>query len=114
LAATIRMEEAARLRIAEAYGQAKELAVTGPLTMNDTNLLISAALDGAGLVCLLEDRVQDHLDSGRLVRVLEDWCAPFPGFFLYYPSRRQMPQALRALISYLQRDRRMLGPGIID
>jgi DNA-binding transcriptional LysR family regulator len=85
--------------------QVKEIEVKGPLTMNDTSLMVAAALEGAGLVCLLEGRVREHLESGRLVRVLEDWCAPFPGFFLYYPSRRQMPQALRALIAYLQRDK---------
>src|SRR5688572_16522585 len=77
-------------------GQVKEVAVEGPLTMNDTNLIVAAALDGAGLACVLEDRLEEHLDSGRLVRVLEDWCAPFPGFFLYYSGGRQMPQALRA------------------
>jgi DNA-binding transcriptional LysR family regulator len=83
-------------------GQVKEIAVKGPLTANDTNLLVSAALEGAGLVCMLEGRLQKHLDSNRLVRVLEDWCAPFPGFYLYHPGRRQMPQALRALITFLQ------------
>lgn len=84
-------------------GQVKEIAVEGPLTVNDTNLMVAAALDGAGLICLLEGRLQQHLDSGRLVRVLQDWCAPFPGFFLYYSGRRQIPQALRSLIAYLQR-----------
>lgn len=84
-------------------GQVREVAVEGPLIANDTNLIVAAALDGAGLTCMLEKRIQKHLDSGRLVRVLDDWCAPFPGFFLYYSGRRQMPQALRALITYLQR-----------
>lgn len=84
-------------------GQVKEVAVEGPLTVNHTNLMVAAALEGVGLVCLLEQRVKEHLDSGRLVRVLEDWCAPFPGFFLYYSGRRQMPPALRALITHLQR-----------
>lgn len=83
--------------------QIKEIAVDGPLISNDTNLLIAAALDGVGLVCMLEGRLQKHLDSGQLVRVLEDWCQPFPGFYLYYPGRRQMPPALRALITFLQR-----------
>ena len=82
--------------------QAREVSVAGPLTTNDTHLLVDAALDGAGLVCLLEDRLEHHFESGRLVRVLSDWCAPLPGFFLYYSSRRQMPQALRALITRLQ------------
>ena len=44
----------------------------------------------------------NHLTSGALVRVLEDWCQPFPGFFLYYPSRRQLPVALSALIDTLR------------
>jgi DNA-binding transcriptional LysR family regulator len=44
-----------------------------------------------------EDRVAVHLSSGTLVRVLEDWCPPFPGFFLYYPSRKQQPAALAAV-----------------
>lgn len=83
-------------------GQVKEIAVEGPLTLNDTNLIVAAALEGAGIVCMLEGRLQEHIDSGRLIRVLEDWCAPFPGFFLYYSGRRQMPQALRALITHLQ------------
>ena len=84
-------------------GHVKEVAVEGPFVVNDTNLLVAAALDGAGLACLMEGRVQEHLASGRLVRVLEDWCAPFPGFFLYYSGRRQMPSALRAVITHLQR-----------
>ena len=57
-----------------------------------------AALDGAGLAWVAEDRIAHHLETGALVRVLEDWCSPFPGFFLYYPSRRQQPAALSALI----------------
>jgi DNA-binding transcriptional LysR family regulator len=50
--------------------------------------VIEAAVDGAGLAWVAEDRITEHLASGALVRVLEDWCLPFPGFFLYYPSRR--------------------------
>ncbi len=49
-----------------------------------------------------EEHVALHLESGALVRVLEDWCPPFPGFFLYYPSRRQQPAALSALIQVLR------------
>ncbi len=78
----------------------------GPLTLNDTDLILAAALDGVGLACLLEDCVSQHVIAGRLVRVLEDWCAPFPGFFLYYAGRRQTPPALRALIDFLQVERR--------
>ena len=60
--------------------------------------MISAALDGAGLAWVTEDRVTPYLASGQLVKVLEDWTPPFPGFFLYYPSRRQQPAALAAVI----------------
>jgi DNA-binding transcriptional LysR family regulator len=61
--------------------------------------VIQAALDGTGLAWLAEDRVTEHLASGALVRVLEDWCPPFPGFFLYYPTRKQQPAALAALVN---------------
>jgi DNA-binding transcriptional LysR family regulator len=49
-----------------------------------------------------EDYVARHLTSGRLVRVLEDWCQPFPGFFLYYPNRRNQPATRSALINALR------------
>lgn len=52
------------------------------------------ALEGIGLAFSLEDYVVPYLTSGALVRVLDDWCPPFAGFFLYYPSRRQQPAAL--------------------
>jgi DNA-binding transcriptional LysR family regulator len=78
------------------------VAVNGPLIVDDVELVIRAALDGAGLAFLSEERAAPHLASGALVRVLEDWCQPFPGFFLYYPSRRQQPAALSALIKTLR------------
>ena len=86
----------------EKAGEALDAAVEGPLTLNDTDLIMSAALDGVGLACILEDAVSEHVAAGLLVRVLEDWCQPFPGFFLYYPGRRQVPPALRALIDFLR------------
>lgn len=64
--------------------------------------MIRAAVDGVGLAFVSEERVATHLASEALVRVLEDWCLPFPGFFLYYPSRRQLPAALSALIDTLR------------
>ena len=78
------------------------VAVQGPLVVNDAELMMRAALDGVGLAFSFEDHVAPDLASGRLVRVLEDWCAPFPGYFLYYPSRRQQPPALSALIETLR------------
>jgi DNA-binding transcriptional LysR family regulator len=74
------------------------VAVSGPLIVDEIELLIRGSLDGAGLAFLSEEHAAPHLASGALVRVLEDWCPPFPGYFLYYPSRRQQPAALSALI----------------
>jgi len=68
----------------------------------DVDLVIQAALDGAGLAWVTEDRITQHLESRALIRVLEDWCPPFPGFFLYYPTRKQQPAALTALITTLR------------
>jgi DNA-binding transcriptional LysR family regulator len=82
--------------------QSLTLAVTGPLIVDDMELATRAALDGVGLAWLDDERAAPHLASGALVRVLEDWCPPFPGFFLYYPSRRQLPAALSALIDTLR------------
>jgi DNA-binding transcriptional LysR family regulator len=78
------------------------VAVNGPLVIDDVEILIRAALDGVGLAFISEQYVAQHLTSGRLVRVLEDWCQPFPGFFLYYPNRRNQPAALSALIDTLR------------
>jgi DNA-binding transcriptional LysR family regulator len=82
------------------------IAVQGSLLLDELDLVIHAALDGAGLAWVAEDRISDHLASGALLRVLEDWCPPFPGFFLYYPSRRQQPAALAALVDTLRLEHR--------
>ena len=78
------------------------VAVNGPLTVDDVDVLIRAAEDGVGLAFALEEHVATQLASGALVRVLDDWCPPFAGYFLYYPSRRQQPPALSALIEALR------------
>ena len=78
------------------------VAVNGPLTADDVDVLIRAALDGVGLAFALEDHVAAQLASGALIRVLEDWCPPFAGYYLYYPSRRRQPPALSALIETLR------------
>jgi DNA-binding transcriptional LysR family regulator len=78
------------------------VAVNGPLIVDDTDLVIRAALDGVGLAFVAEQHAEPHLTNGAFVRVLEDWCPPFPGYFLYYPSRRQQPAALSALIETLR------------
>jgi DNA-binding transcriptional LysR family regulator len=82
--------------------QSLEIAVNGSLILDELDRVIQAAIDGAGLAWVAEDRVAAHLSSGTLVRVLEDWCPPFPGFFLYFPSRKQPPGPLAALIDTLR------------
>jgi DNA-binding transcriptional LysR family regulator len=78
------------------------VAVNGPLIVDDVETLVRAAIDGIGIAFVSDERVASELARGGLVRVLEAWCQPFPGFFLYYPSRRQQPAALSALISALK------------
>jgi DNA-binding transcriptional LysR family regulator len=78
------------------------VAVNGPLIVDDVETLVRAAIDGVGLAYVSDERVTAQLETGELIRVLEDWCQPFPGFFLYYPSRRQQPAALSALIATLR------------
>jgi len=82
--------------------QSLDVAVNGSLTVDDVEIMIGAAIDGVGLAFALEEHVAGHLASGALLRVLEDWCPPFAGYFLYYPSRRQQPAALTALIDALR------------
>jgi DNA-binding transcriptional LysR family regulator len=89
----------------EQDGRTLDIKVTGPLTYNEPALMLEAALDGLGLAYILEDQADAYLASGRLVRLLEDWTPPFPGYFLYYSSRRQMPPTLAALIAILRRSR---------
>jgi len=79
-----------------------EVGVDGPLVFDDAAMAIDAALAHVGLAYLIEDQVTSFIKSGALVRVLDDWCAPFPGFFLYYPGRRQVSPALAALIEALR------------
>ena len=82
-------------------GQDFEIDVDGPLICNDNMLMLLAAKQGLGLAHVMEDLAREDLMSGALVRVLEDWCPPFAGFYLYYPSRAQMPLKLRVLIDFL-------------
>jgi DNA-binding transcriptional LysR family regulator len=86
----------------EKDGQSLSVAVSGSVVVDSADLLIRSAVDGAGLAFGFEAHVAPHLENGALVRVLQDWCPPFPGYFLYYPSRRQQPAALSALIETLR------------
>ena len=82
----------------------KELsvAVNGPLIVDDMELVLRAVREGIGLAFINETEIADELSDGTFVRVLQDWCQPYPGFFLYYSSRRQQTGALAALLSVLR------------
>jgi DNA-binding transcriptional LysR family regulator len=83
-------------------GRSLSIAVDGPLNLDDMDLSIRAAIDGVGLAFTFEEHAAPHIESGELVTVLKDWCPPFPGFFLYYPGRKQLPPALSAVIDTLR------------
>ena len=85
----------------ETFGEV-EMSVEGPLIADDMDLIIDAALQGVGLALVTEARVGDHVTDGRLVRVLDDWCRPYPGFCLYFPTGRHMSGPLRALVDHLR------------
>ena len=74
----------------------------GPATFDDPDLVIRAALNGVGIGMAMDETLAEMIANGRLVQVLSDWCPTFPGYFLYYPSRRNQPAALAALINTLR------------
>jgi DNA-binding transcriptional LysR family regulator len=76
--------------------------VDGQLTFNSSDQILKAVLAGFGLAYLPEDVATPHLEKGNLKRVLEDWCTPFPGYHLYYPSRRQSSLAFSLLVDALR------------
>jgi DNA-binding transcriptional LysR family regulator len=86
----------------EKGGRELKVRVEGQLVFNSSALSLKAATAGLGLAYLPEDRVRAHLADGRLVRVLADWCPPFPGYHLYYPSRRQPTPAFTLLVEALR------------
>src|SRR5215207_6448921 len=86
----------------EKEGQELNVRVDGQLVFNTSSLMLKAALDGVGLVYLTERQLESYLADGRMVRVLEDWCEPFSGYHLYYPSRRQPTAAFALLVEALR------------
>lgn len=86
----------------ERDGRALNVRVKGQLIVNDIVLARQAARDGAGMAYLPEDYVRADMAEGRLVRLLGDWCPPFPGYYLYYPSRRQLSPAMSVVIEALR------------
>ena len=86
----------------ERDGRPLNVRVTGQFICNDVPMIIDAALDGLGLACLPDDHLGPLVDKGRLVPVLQDWSAPFPGYHLYYPSRRLASPAFALLVDALR------------
>lgn len=87
----------------EREGRELHVRVDGQLTFNESRLIVKAACLGLGLAFVLEDHVKPLIAEGRLKRVLGDWCAPFSGYHLYYPSRRQLTPAFALLLDALRK-----------
>ena len=87
----------------EKAGREVRVRVAGQLVLNGTGPMLDAALAGFGLAYLPEDDVRPYLADGRLVQALRDWCPPYPGYHLYYPSRRQPTPAFALLVDALRR-----------
>jgi len=86
----------------EKGGRELKVRVEGQLVFNTVTLGLAAALGGLGLAYLPEDLVKAHMVELRLMRVLSDWCPPFPGYHLYYPSRRQLSPAFALIVDALR------------
>ncbi|MBY0334509.1 MAG: LysR family transcriptional regulator [Acetobacteraceae bacterium] len=88
-----------------AEGREFDVAVDPCITTNDMGLMIRTAIAGGGITFGMEESFRPFLDSGQLVPLLQDYCPPFAGFFLYYPSRRNLAPKLRALVDHVRRAR---------
>lgn len=86
----------------ERRGQPLNVRVDGQVVFNTTPHVVAAALAGLGVAFLPEEEFAPHIEHGRLMRVLEDWCQPFAGYFLYYPSRRQSSPAFSLVLDALR------------
>ena len=86
----------------EKGGHEIRVRVEGPLVFNTATMVCKAVMDGMGLALLPEDMTTEAVADGRLVRVLDDWTPPFPGYYLYYPSRRQQSPAFALLVEALR------------
>ena len=86
----------------EKDGKGLRQQVIGPLVSNSSDLALAAVRAGQGAGWVMEQDVSNDLRAGRLEQVLDEWCQPYPGAFLYHPSRRQVPPPLRALIEFLR------------
>jgi DNA-binding transcriptional LysR family regulator len=89
-------------------GRDFDVAVDPRVTTNDMHVMIRLACAGAGLTFGMEETFLPYIERGELVPLLGDFCPPFPGFYLYYPNRRNLPLKLRVLVDYCQQRRRQL------
>lgn len=101
----VRLETHGNIYAWEFEKNGKEINVRpqGQFVSNDPYQLVNFCVDGIGLACLQESYFEKHLASGKLERVLEDWCDPYTGYYLYYPSRRQPTPAFRVVLDALRR-----------
>jgi DNA-binding transcriptional LysR family regulator len=90
----------------EQNGVAFDVAVEPQITTNDLRLMIRTALAGGGITFALEETFRPYIDRGELITALDDYLPAFPGFFLYFPNRRNMAPKLRALIDHVREHRR--------
>lgn len=86
----------------ERHGQELSVDVPGPLTLDHLGLMAQAAVAGLGIAYLPDREARPYIEAGTLVAVLDEWCPPIPGLFLYYPGGRHVPAGLRAFIDLLK------------
>jgi len=99
----------------ERNGKSRKISVNGQVMVNVQDMAVRAAVDGLGIAYAIEAVVEPFLRSGQLVRVLEDWSPSFAGLFLYHPSHRQVPVAVRAFIDMIRAARDSAqGKGLVD
>lgn len=92
-------------------GKEIEVSVDGRIVTNDGAVLVDAALEGIGLAYVFEDMVSAHVSEKRLVRVLDKYCPQIPGYFLYYPSRKNLAPKLQVLVEFLKKGSRAKKQG---
>ena len=95
----------------ERRGKTVRIRPEGPLLASTTEMEVEAAVGGLGIICSFEEFLQPQLASGALEPVLEDWCQPFTGPLLYYPSRAHMPAPLRAFVDFIKTENAQRGDG---
>ncbi len=84
-------------------GRAFDVALDPQITTNDMRVMVNIAVAGGGFTFGVEETFRRYIERGELVPALEEFCSPFPGFFLYYPDRRNHAPKLRALVNHVRR-----------